>query len=61
MTEKKNLIQVSEAAYNYLHKLSKEGEYDKSRGMIGVLDIHLFGHYTTAGRGSWAKKSVDKK
>lgn len=57
MTKTKNLIQVSDEAYRYLHRLAKSDDYDKARGIVGVVDIHLFGHYTTKGRGSYSRKN----
>lgn len=61
MENNKRIIQVSQAAYDYLHDTIKDDEFYKSRGVVGLVDQLIFGKFTTSGRGSCSKKPVDKK
>lgn len=43
-------LRVSEDAYNFIKTKSLDPKY-KGRGLVGVLDDMLLGHFTTVGSG----------
>ena len=53
-------VRMSDEAYNFVKEKSKDVKY-KGRGLVGVLDDLILGHFSTTGSGKKGRKKSPKK